>query len=199
MEECTLRVPLEISYRNVQKTDDIEDLIYEKCAKLEQVCNYITSCRVAIEKPQEHQKSGNPYRVRLDITVPPGHELVVKREVGEGEMHEELTSVIRKVFNAARRKLKKLTEKQRGEVKSHPTREARAIVVRLFREEDYGFLQTLDRREFYFHRNSILQDDFDHLELGTSVRFIEREGEKGPHASSVQIIDKPGSSVSESD
>jgi len=195
LEECTLRVPLEISYRNVQKTDDIEDLIYEKCAKLEQVCNYITSCRVAIEKPQEHQKSGNPYRVRLDITVPPGHELVVKREVGEGEMHEGLTSVIRKVFNAARRKLKKLIEKQRGEVKKHQTQEARAVVVRLFHEEDYGFLQTLDGREFYFHRNSVLQNDFDHLERGTVVRFIEKEGEKGPQASSVQIVDKPGSSI----
>ena len=122
-----MKVPLEISYRDIQKTEEIEDLIHEKCAKLEQVCDCISSCRVAIEKPQEHQRTGNPYQVRLDITVPPGHELVVKREVGKGEMHEELTSVIRKVFSTARHKLKKLTEKQRGEVKFHPVQEDKTV------------------------------------------------------------------------
>ena len=124
-----VKVPIEISYRDFQKTEEIEDLIYEKCAKLEQVCDYISSCRVAIERPQEHQQTGNPYRIRLDITVPPGHELVVKREVGRGEMHEKLTSVIRKVFSAARRKLKKLKEQQRGEVKSHPAQEGQTLYM----------------------------------------------------------------------
>ena len=133
-----MKVLLENTYRNVQKTEDIEDLICEKCAKLEQVCDYISSCRVAIEKPQEHQRTGNPYRLRLDITVPPGHEMVVKREVGKGEMHEELTAVIRKVFRAARRKLKKLTEKQRGEVKTHPMQESQVVYIENKRAEMKG-------------------------------------------------------------
>ncbi|KPJ58235.1 MAG: hypothetical protein AMJ42_03620 [Deltaproteobacteria bacterium DG_8] len=129
-----MKVPLKISYRNVQKTEDIDELIREKCTKLEQICSYITSCRIAIERPQEHQQIGNPYRVRLDITVPPGHELVVKRGVSKGEMHEELAFVIRKVFNSARRQLRKLTEKQRGEIKSHITKEAQTFIKKSLSE-----------------------------------------------------------------
>jgi ribosome-associated translation inhibitor RaiA len=114
-----MKIPLEITYRNVQKDDSLETLIFEKSAKLEQVCGHIASCRIAIERPQRHQRSGSSYRVRLDITVPPSNELVVKREAGEGEMHEELSTVIRKVFGSARRKLRKYKEVQRGEIKIH--------------------------------------------------------------------------------
>ena len=114
-----MKIPLEITYRNVRKDNVIEALIFEKSSKLEQVCGYIAGCRIAIERPQKHQRSGSSYRVRLDITVPPSNELVVKREAGEGEMHEELSTVIRKVFGSARRKLRKYKEVQRGEVKTH--------------------------------------------------------------------------------
>jgi len=42
-----------------------------------------------------------------------------------------------------------------------------------------------------------LNDDFDRLEIGTGVRFVEEPGEEGPQASTVQIVDKPGSRLSE--
>ena len=108
-----MNVPLHISYRNVQKNGDIEQVIYEKCRKLEHVCSSITSCRVVVEKPQVHQRTGSPYRVRLNLTIPPGHELVVKRGIGKGEMHDELSSIIRKLFNSAWRQLMKLKEQHR--------------------------------------------------------------------------------------
>ena len=44
----------------------------------------------------------------------------------------------------------------------------------------------------------MLHDGFDRLEIGTAVRFEQEEGEKGPQASTVQIVDKPGASVGES-
>ncbi len=191
-----MKVPLEILFRGVERTEAIETLIREKAAGLEKVCNYIISCRVAVELPQEHQKSGRPYRVRITLYVPPGHEVVVRRESSEGMLHDELSSVIREAFEAARKQLKKLVEKQRGETKSHPAEaETKAFVVRLFREDGYGFLKALDGRELYFHKNAVLHDDFDRLEIGTGVRFEEAMGEKGPQASTVQVVDKPGSRV----
>lgn len=188
---------LEISYRGVEKTEDIDRLIREKAAKLQKVCNHIMSCRVAVEKTQQHQRRGNPYRVRLDITVPPAHEIVVRREPTEGDIHEEVSQVLRDVFEAARRKLQALAEKERGEVKVHPDRREMAFVVRLFREEGYGFIKTQDDREIYFHRNAVLNHDFGRLEIGTGVRFVETMGEKGPQATTVQIVDKPGATLSE--
>lgn len=193
-----MQVPLEISYRHVKKTERIDNLIREKVKLLERVHNHITSCRVAVEKPHEHQKRGNPYRVRIDITIPPGHEIVVKKEPSRGILHRGLDAVIRKAFSSARRRLKKLEQRQRGKVKAHPTEtDHQGIVKSLFPEEGYGFLRSLEDREIYFHKNSVLHNDFDRLEIGTIVRYIAEMGEKGPQASTVQIIDKPGSRISE--
>jgi len=109
--------PLEIVFKDIAKTDAIIELINEKVAKLHQVHHNINSCRIAVEKPQKHQKSGSPYRVRLEIRIPPSKDIVVKREPGEGEMHEELATVIRDVFSSGWRKLKEITEKQHHRVK----------------------------------------------------------------------------------
>lgn len=193
-----MQVPLEISFKNVPKNESIEMLINDKAEKLEQICDYLTSCRVAVDKPHEHQRTGNPYQVVIEIHAPPKHDIVVRREAGEGELHEPLDSVLRNAFDAARRQLQELVERQRGEIKKHPEQEAAAIVSKLYPKEDYGFIKTLDDQEIYFHRNSVVNDDFDRLEIGTGVRYVTREGEKGLQASTVQIVDKPGSRTSES-
>lgn len=188
-----MRLPLEISFRNIRKSEAVEALIREKAEDLKKLHENIISCRVAVEAPQQNQRSGRTYRVRVTLTVPPGHELVVSRDPSGGDLHEALTSVIRDAFEATRRQLQKLTEKQRGKAKIHPEPELMGMVVRLFCEEGYGFLRALDGREMYFHRNAVLHDDFDRLEVGTGVRFDERIGEEGPQASTVQIVNKPGS------
>jgi ribosome-associated translation inhibitor RaiA len=187
-----MQIPLEITYRGVEKTAAIEALIRRKVDKLERLCNYIISIRVTVESSQDHQRTGSPYRVRIYLSVPPGHELVVKREETEGHVHEELSTVVRTAFDAAERRLKELMERQRGKVKSHPEQERVAMVDKLFPQEGYGFLKTVEGRVLYFHRNSVLADDFDRLEIGTGVRYVETMGDKGPQASTVQILDKPG-------
>ncbi|MFW6137269.1 MAG: cold-shock protein, partial [Candidatus Aminicenantaceae bacterium] len=115
----------------------------------------------------------------------------------EGNIHEDLPMVIRNVFSTARRRIQKLLEKQRGETKTHPQQQVGAVVSKLFPEEGYGFLRTIDDQEIFFHRNSVLSDDFDRLEIGTGVRFTEEMGQKGLQASTVQIEDKPGSRISQ--
>lgn len=186
-----MEVPLAISFRDVEKTDDIEELIRAKAAKLEKICDHIISCRVAVEKPHEHQQSGNAFRVRINMRVPPGHDLVVRRESTGGYLHEKLPVVLSSAFDAAFRQLKKLVDKQLGQVKAHPEQEKTAFVIRLNADKGYGFIKTQEGRELYFHRNSVLNDDFDRLEIGTEVRYAAAEGDEGPKASTVQIIDKP--------
>ena len=192
-----MKALLEITFRDVEKTQTLDDLIREKAAKLEQICSHMVSCRVAVEKPQEHQRSGSPFRVRVSVGVPPRHEIVVKREPGEGDLHDDLQKVLRDVFDTARRRLQELVERQRDEVKSHPDQHTMAVVVRLFRKEGYGFLKTPEGWDVYFHKNSVLHNDFDRLEIGTGVRFVEEAGDKGPQASTVEVVDKPGSRISE--
>lgn len=183
-----MQVPLELSFRNVRKTPDVEELIERKVKKLEEFCDYISSCRVAVERPHQHEESGNPYRVRLDLRVPPGHEIIVDEDPMKHQLNEELRTVINSAFEAAERQLKEVVERQRGEVKRH--QEPIAFVVRMF--DDYGFLKTPQAREVYFHRNSVIGQDWERLDVGTQVRFEESMGEDGPQATTVQIIDKPG-------
>jgi cold shock CspA family protein len=187
-----MRVPLEIAFKGIEHTDEIDTLIREGTEKLERVCHYLTSCRVAVEKRQQHQEVGNPYRVRIDMTVPPGHELVVKREPSKGDMHDPLEIVVKHAFDSAARQLRKLVERQRGDVKNHPDQQVMAVVHKLFPNEGYGFLRTADtQEEIYFHRNSVLHNGFDRMAIGMGVRYTVEDGQKGLQATSVQVVDAP--------
>lgn len=193
-----MQVPLEITYREVEKTEALDTLVREKVAKLEQVYERLNSCRVAIEKIHDRPSSGSPYRVRIDMTVP-GQEVVAESNPGEGVQYIEVQPVIRDAFDAARRQLQEISERQRNRVKTHEAQDMTAIVTKIFRDEGYGFIKTFDDREVYFHRNSVLHDDFDRIDVGTGVHFFLEDGEEGPQASTVKIVNKPGATAGTSD
>ena len=212
-----MQVPPEISIEGFKMTADIDKLLQRQIARLEKVCDYITSIRVAVEKEQGRHQLGNPYRVRLDIRVPPNHEIVVKRQ---SVLHEDmrkpaepdtepkilphklltlrkeepLPSAIRHTFDSARRQLERLVERQRKEVKAHPQNQVMGLVEKLFRDDEYGFIRSLEGQEIYFHKNSSLHGEWDRLQVGTGVRYVEELGDKGLQATSVEIVDKPGAS-----
>lgn len=196
-----MKVPPEITYRGVDKTEAIASLIDEKLAKLEQVCNYISSCHIAVEKVHDHPRGGSPYRVRLDMTVPPSHELVAESNPSPGERNQypDLDTVVRDAFSKAWRQLRDLARQQREHDTAginDATQDTSALVTKLFKEQNYGFLKTLGGEDVYFNRDSVLHDDFDRLEVGTGVRFEAVESEEGLlHATTIQIVDKPGASV----
>ncbi len=110
-----MKLPVEISYRGVEKTDQLEEHILVKAARLDRFCDHISRCDVVVEHPNHSQHTGNPFRVRIDVTVPPGHELVVEEKQAEHEMHEPLSKVINDAFKSMERQLKTLVEKQRQE------------------------------------------------------------------------------------
>lgn len=102
-----MKLPLQITSRNVSLSENAEQTIREKAAKLDQFYDRIMGCRVLVEAPHRHQQHGNQYNVRLDITVP-GSEIVIKREE-----NEDLYVAIRDAFDAARRKVKEHSAKQK--------------------------------------------------------------------------------------
>jgi len=70
-------------------------------------------------------------------------------------------------FQKVERQLKDLTDQQREseKTKSGSARDTAALVVRLFREDGYGFIKSLNDEEICFHRNSLLNDAFDRLDM----------------------------------
>lgn len=185
-------VPLEISCPDFEMTDTIRTLVHDLSGELERLCDHITSCRVTIEMPQKHQEAGNPLEVRVETHIPPRHHLVVKRHTGEMEMHADLVTVLNDAFAAMERQVKKIDDIQRGEVKSHPQQEANAFVTKLLPEQECGFLESTGGQEVYFHRHSVVNDEYDRLSVGTGVHYVEASGTNGPQASTVKIVNKPG-------
>ena len=175
-----MKVPLQITARNFELTEAIEDSIYEKAEKLDLCYDQIMRCSVLVEAPHRRHRKGILYNARIDITMP-GRELVVTREA-----HEDLYVAIGNAFRVACRQLENYTERLRGDVK-HREEKPRAFVSSLFPEKGYGFLTTPDGREIYFHRNSVIGDKFKKLNIGTRVYFVEELGEKGPQASTVKL------------
>ncbi len=70
------------------------------------------------------------------------------------------------------------------------TRCRSATVARLDPSGEFGFLETADGREIYFHRNSVLNGGFARLAVGSRVTFAEELGEKGAQASTVRLLGK---------
>jgi cold shock CspA family protein len=200
--------PLQITFRNLPPTPAIEETIREKAAKLEAYYDRILGCHVVVEAPHRHHHKGKAYLVRIDLTVPGGG-LVVNRgpsrlnaaklrdpELADKDLaeshqpskhaaHQDLYVAIRDSFNSAARKLRDYARKRRGEIKAHGSA-ALARVSNIFADEGFGFLETPDGREIYFHRNSVLPPGFDSLERGAQVHFAEVAGEKGPQATTVR-------------
>lgn len=102
-----MKLPLQITSRNMSLSEAAEQTIREKAAKLDQIYDRIMGCRVLVESPHRHQHQGNQYNVRIDLTVP-GSEMVIKREE-----NEDLYVAIRDAFDAARRKIKAFSDKQK--------------------------------------------------------------------------------------
>jgi cold shock CspA family protein len=180
-----MKIPLQITWRDLPASAAVEATIHERAAKLDEFCDDIMSCHVMVESPHRHHHKGKLYHLRIDLTVP-GEEIVIKRDPREDATHEDVYVVVRDAFDAATRRLEDYVRRRRGDVKTHPTLQE-ATVFRVFPSQDYGFLRTPDGREIYFHRNSLIDADFDHLDPGTEVHYVEEEGHQGPQAASVTV------------
>jgi len=169
-------------------SEAIETLVRERAAKLDSFADDIMGCRVIVEPAAKHHKHGNLYEVHIDLTVA-GEEIAVTREPSGHIENKDVRVVLRDAFNSARRQLEDFVRRRRGFVKTHEN-SPHARVSKLFPIEGFGFLETPDGREVYFHRDSVLNEYFGTLQIGTEVTFVGEQGEKGPQASTVRIVGK---------
>jgi cold shock CspA family protein/ribosome-associated translation inhibitor RaiA len=185
-----MKLPLQIAFHHLDRSEQIENLVREKAAWLDNCCDQIMGCRVVIDLPHKHHQSGNQYLVHIDITVP-GEEIVVKREPPQHTVDKDISIALHEAFDSARRQLEDYMRRRRRDVKSHQDMPY-GRVCRLFPDKGYGFIETSDRRELYFHSNSVLDEAYGHLQVGSEVAFAEEEGDKGPQASTVKLVDLRG-------
>ena len=131
-----MTLPLQVTFRNMKHSAEVEEWIREEAEKLETFCDRIIGCRVAIEVPHRHHKKGKPLHICIDLALP-GKEIVIKREPvvihrapvnGEAAItshapskspHGDLQLVIHDAFKAAGRRVQDFARRKRGQVKKH--------------------------------------------------------------------------------
>ena len=118
VKEKVMQVPLQISFRNMDPSPSIEEVVREKAGKLERFFDRIVSCHVTVEAPHRHQHKGKLYKVRIDIGMP-GKDVHVNQEGPKNQAHEDVYVAIRDAFDAAVRQLEDNARRMRGDVKSH--------------------------------------------------------------------------------
>lgn len=57
-------------------------------------------------------------------------------------------------------------------------------------EKGYGFIQREGGKDVFVHYSAIQMDGFKNLEEGAKVQFDIVEGEKGPQAANVKLVEQ---------
>src|SRR5919204_1477091 len=145
----------EVIFKGVRRTLWVQNYITERLDHLEKFAPDITRCHVTLAREQSSQRKGNRYSVMVEVRMPRQHDLAVKKQKQIHDMQTQLPAVINEAFGAIEKQLKKTMALRRHEEKTHDG-EPRGLVEKLFADEGYGFIRTLDgAQQFYFHRNSV--------------------------------------------
>ncbi len=173
-----MQVPLQITFRDIEHSDAIEQHLRDETEKLNQFFSHdIISCHITIEQSQKRQHQGKLYNLHVTVNVPHREQPIVVNK----KENENLYLAIRESYDVLRDQIKSFSDQMHGLSKNHAELTA-GKVVRLF--EDFGFIETLDpdHSEFYFHANNVVSPTFKDLKIGTHVHFIEAVGNEGPMA-----------------
>ncbi len=188
---------VEIAFRNIESSDAAETAIRDHVARLEHMFGSMTSCRVRVDQRNQNVNETMPPVVHIDISVPGHNDIVVAHEADHLQRKyqaPDLRNAINEAFRIAERRLgkykDKLTDHGIAERGHEAANEFRGQIAEITPERDFGFLLTKEGGLLYFHRNSLLSGDFDGLERGDEVSYVEQAGDTGPIASKVRVTEK---------
>jgi len=183
-----MQTPIEIAFKHVEPSEDIKALVSEKAGQLETFYDGITSCHVYIRAPHQSQRTGNLYEVTIEVRVP-GDELVVRHNQNDVAEREHLAVAVRDAFASMATELKRWKDQIKRDVKTHDG-PLQGKVVEIHHDKDFGQIIATDNRLIYFHRNSVVDGDFDALQPRDTVELVVQtdESEIGPQASTVRPI-----------
>lgn len=192
-----MQVPLEIAFRNIETSDYAEDAIRDHVKRLEQIFDRIIACRVWVDQRNQNSNDTIPPVVHIEISVPGHKSIVVAHQPDYLQRKYQapgLHNAINEAFRIAEQRLSKfkdkLTDHGVAERGHEAANEFRGQIAELTPEQDFGYVMTKEGSLLYFHRNSLLSGDFDHLHRGDQVSYIEQAGDTGPTASKVRVIGK---------
>lgn len=188
-----LQVPLEISFHNMENSLWAEEEIRKRVTALESIYDRLVSCRVRVDQRATHNNDTIPPVVHIEMGIPGRSDLVVSHEPDhllQKYQRPNLHNAINEAFRIAERQLRDLKDKNTDytkDIRHDAENQNLGQVAELAPERDFGFLLTNNGSLLYFHRNSLLNGDFDTLTLRQEVYYVEAAGDTGPTATKVRI------------
>ena len=164
--------PVQITSRDFQLTPAMEAQIRERADDLQLYFPRLTGCHVVVEAPVHHHRKGGPFNVR--IKSPRRRERTISRS--NRQAADDLAIAIRDAFDAARRRLEDHLREAQARRQGARAAVCLAALLAFSRREGYGFLETPDNREIYFHRHSVLDEHFDDLGARNRGALCRRGG-----------------------
>jgi cold shock CspA family protein/ribosome-associated translation inhibitor RaiA len=187
-----MELPLEIAFHKVDKPDWAEHEIRARVDKLEKLYDGLMGCRIRVDQRAEQART--PPVVHIEMSVPGHKDLVVAYEperLQKRFQNPDLHNAIHDAFEAAERQLVDFKRQREGssQVDRHDSQnQFLGQVAEMHADEDHGFLMTKEGGLLYFHRNSLLNGDFDSLTRGDAVHYVEEIGDTGPIAAKVRPV-----------
>ena len=179
-----------ITFRHMGHSDAVAERISERMQRLDRFPGKVTSCRVVVESPHQHKRQGQLFAIRIQAHYP-GGELEVTSEGPNNHAHEDVYVAIRDAFNALERRLERVLRRQDHGAHAHEV-PSHGKIVSIDPNTGYGFIETSDGVEVYFHRNTVTIGRFEDLKPGAEVRveYGVQESVNGPQATTVKPIGK---------
>jgi ribosome-associated translation inhibitor RaiA/cold shock CspA family protein len=188
-----MQIPVEIAFHNLPKSDWAENEIRDHVARLEGIYDRLTTCRVRVDQRANNANNTVPPVVRIEMSVPGHKDIVVAHEPDHLQRKfqaPDLHNAINEAFRIAERRLSQYKDQLRDRTAASVHEAANVYlgqVAELTPEKDFGFLLTASGGLLYFHRNALLNGDFDQLKVGTQLHYVEDVGDTGPIATKVRI------------
>jgi cold shock CspA family protein/ribosome-associated translation inhibitor RaiA len=174
---------LKIETRNLDLRKGWKDKIEEEKAKLIRTyAGFVLRLRVTIESTSNYKEGGCEVRI---VAAVPNDTVVVKR------WGENVRSLLVEAFDVLGLQLKSITSKKQNKKGAKLqgavlAGDSSGIIKKVFPDESYGFIMTVDEQEVFFHENSLKDLSIDDLSEGDAVLMNVTEGDKGPQATWVR-------------
>lgn len=174
-----LPLDVHIEGRGLEILPEWREKIEEELARLQKhYLNPILHARAEIIGTAHHRHGA--FEIHLVASVA-GDTITVTRQ---GEL---VLSLIVEALDVLDRRLEEHSHIQQQKVKAHEEFAQHGKILRLFPEKDFGFIETPDGLEVFFHAHAVKKGHFHSLTPGQTVKFAMEEGEKGPQATWVRV------------
>ena len=100
-----MNAPIQITFDGVGRSDAIEGYIRQEWEDLSDIGALIKSSSVVIAPPRPKHFSGDPYRLRVCLTVEGGPDINVNHDPGAGRRQDAMQLAVRDAFRIVRRRL----------------------------------------------------------------------------------------------